>query len=120
MRTTDIDRERAMIERVTELYRHTVHFKTPMADVSTAWLTLLSHADYKRLPMYRRHAVRAIFYHLFHGPADMSIYQHLEYRLLYKGQYYKGFDTWRAQFPSADASEIETGGHFWIGTERKY
>lgn len=117
----DMERERALLDRVREVYREAVHFKRTSDDTFT-WLKRMVYdsPEMKRLPQYRRHAIRALAQHLFHGPADMSIYQHLEYRMLYKGQYYADFDAWRAQFPDADASEIEQGNHFWKGTDKAY
>jgi len=115
------ENERALLDRVREVYREAVQFKRTSAD-TFAFLkrVVYDSPEMKSLPQYRRHAVRKLAEHLFHGPADMSIYQYLEYRMLYKGKYYAKFDAWRAQFPDADASEIEQGNHFWIGTDKAY
>jgi len=82
---------------------------------------LRSSKDYQSLPQFRRHAVSAIHSHLFYGPGNMSIYQHLEYRMLGPdGKYYAKFEEWRALFPDGDASLIQAGQHFWKGTDKAY
>lgn len=119
--TRDMEREHTLINRVYEIYRNAVHFKLTFDQVLADIVrSVYEQADYKRIPHYRRAAVRAIILHLFHGPSDLSIHQHLEYRMLYRGMYYADFDTWRAAFPVADASEILTGEHFWKGTDKPY
>lgn len=117
----DMERERAAIERVIADYRHIVHFKLTFGDAIDKFGKLYATPHYKSLPYYRKCAVKAIISHLYHGPADMSIYQYLEYRMLGPdGKYYADFDTWRKLFPDGDASLISAGTHFWKGTDKFY
>ncbi len=122
MKTTDIDRERSLTAKVMDIYRTSVNFQQTSDEIAARMrLLVYDSAEYKRLPQYRKHAVRAVYFALFHGPADLSIYKHLEYRMLGPdGKYYQDFDTWRALFPQGDASLISTGAHFWKGTEKTY
>lgn len=122
MKTTDIDRQQTLENRVREIYREAIHFKWNSDEIGQRYDTrILQSTEYKRLPQYRRAIVRAIYMFLFHGPADMSIYQHLEYRMLGPdGKYYKDFDTWRALFPQGNAALIDGGAHFWKGTDKVF
>lgn len=122
---TELDRnmecERRVIQRLREDYREAIHFKLTHAAILDRWSKMLASNDYKRMPFYMRHAVITLHMHLFHGPADMSIYQHLEYRPLWTDdKYYASFDEWRKLFPDADASLIRIGNHFWKGTDKQY
>ena len=117
----DIEREARCIASVRENYQTAVVCKWTHAEVMIAWDKLSASIDFKRLPMFRRHAVRAINSHLFYGPGNMSIYQHLEYRMLGPdGKYYAKFEDWRALFPDGDGSLISDGKHFWKGTNKAY
>ncbi len=111
-----------MASRVSDLYREALSMRLTFEEISERWNSrILQNPTYLRLPQYRKHAVRALFFFLFHGPADQSIYKHLEYRMLWiDGKYYAEFDAWRAQFPDADAGQIKTGVHFWKGTDKPY
>ena len=114
------ENKRTALLRVYGIYRNAVHFRMSSAEISENLATLYSKEWFARMPLYARGEVRAVAMHLFHGPSDMSIYQHLEYRMLYKGEYYLGFDAWRAKFPEANAGEIEHGKHFYKGTDCAY
>jgi hypothetical protein len=114
------ENKRTALSRVYEIYRNAVHFRMSSADIRESLATLYNKGWFARMPLYARGEVRAVAMHLFHGPSDMSIYQHLEYRMLYKGEYYASFDAWRAKFPDASAVDIEQGKHFYKGTDCEY
>jgi hypothetical protein len=120
MGRTNIDHEQEFNSRVYDLYSHCIHFQ-PRRDIINDMYqqTVLNDKRFKGMTACQRAAVRSKFDLLFHGPTRFSIYQHLEYRMLWTdGQYYAGFDAWRAKFPDGDASLIKTGEHFWKGTDR--
>jgi hypothetical protein len=117
----DIEREARCIARVRENYSTAVSCCCTHKEVMVMHAKLMASDDYRKLTDYRRHAVNAIHSHLFYGPGNMSIYQHLEYRMLAPdGKYYAKFEEWRALFPDGDASLISAGKHFWKGTDKVY
>lgn len=119
--TRNQEREYYIIQRLQRDYREAVHFKLPHATILDRLSKMMESNDYTKLPAYMKYGVLALHTHLFHGPADMSIYQHLEYRMLWTDDnYYTSFDEWRKLFPDADASLIRGGRHFWKGTDKMY
>jgi hypothetical protein len=109
-------------ERIYCLYRDVVYFKLPHTEVLTRWSEIRQSKEFPALPNYIQSELRGLFNHLFHGPADLSIYQHLYFAYDVDGQVMT-FDQWRKDNPDADPSTVFTtdnGHHYWKGTTKEY